>query len=259
MSIRTSAGSAKLGEKIKNRRNELGLTIEEAAEKSGVGTKTWSRYEAGGSIRSDKVSGICKVLKWNTLPDSDSNEDTFDINEYEKRESWPDDLAKTYGLGAAVSFVIGSDILYDNIRQDLDALAKRHKGTHIGELPLSYLVDCMPEQFLMNYDYDFLYCMKSTLLKYCKIAKYGGSFTAHTVLDEIILYNIMNESEFLMENSIIPNLPPEQDEEFYGWDSWAFDLFDDMDVVTFLYSDHYLTEDNPYHFSHWLQPQFYCD
>ena len=69
----------------------------------------------------------------------------------------------------------------------------------------------------------------------------------------------MNESEFLMENSIIPNIPPEQDEEFYGWDSWAFDLFDDMDAVTFLYSDHYLTEDSPYHFSHWLEPQFYCN
>ena len=111
----------------------------------------------------------------------------------------------------------------------------------------------------MNYDYDFLYCMKSALLKYCKIAKYGGSFTAHTVLDEIILYNIMNESEFLMENSIIPNLPPEYDEEFTGWDSWAFDLFDDMDVVTCLYSDNYLTDDSSYHFSNWLKSQFYCD
>ena len=259
MSIRTSAGSAELGDKIKNRRNELGLTIEEAAKKSGVGSKTWSRYEAGGSIRSDKVAGICKVLKWNVLPDSDASEEIFDINEYKSRETWSDELAKTFGLGAAVSFVIGSDLLYDYIQQDLDALAKKQKGTHIGELPLSYLVDIMPEQCLMNYDYEFLYCMKSTLLKYCDIAKYGGRFTAHTVLDEIILYNIMNESEFLMENSIIPNLLPEQTEEFVGWDSWAFDLFGDMDIVSFLYSDHYLTEDSAYHYSHWLKPQFYCD
>lgn len=257
MSIRTSAGSAKLGEKIKKRRNELGLTIEEAAEKSGVGSKTWSRYEAGGSIRSDKVSGICKVLKWNILPGSAATEETFDINDYRIRESWSDGLAKTYGLGAAVSFVIGSDILYGNIQQDLEALANRHKGTHIGELPFSYLIDCMPEQFLMNYDYDFLYSMKSILLKYCEIAKNSGSFIAHTVLDEIILYNIMNESEFLMKNSVIPNLPLEQTKEFFGWDSWAFDLFDDMDVVTFLYSDNYLTEDNPYHFNNWLKPQFF--
>lgn len=259
MSIKTSAGSAELGEKIKKRRNELGLTIEEAAEKSGVGTKTWSRYEAGGSIRIDKVSGICKALKWNILPDSNTDEDIFDINYYKTHELWSDKLAETYGLGAAVSFVIGSDILYDNIQQDLDALAKRPKGTHIGELPISYLVDCMPEQFLMNYDYDFLYCMKCALQKYCKIVKNGGSLIAHTVLDEIILYTIMNESKFLMENSILPNLSPKQTEEFYGWDCWAFDLFDDMDIVTFLYSDNYIAEEISYHFKHWLKPQFFCD
>ena len=39
-------GSPELGSKIKQRRNELGLTIEEAASKAGVGTKTWSRYES---------------------------------------------------------------------------------------------------------------------------------------------------------------------------------------------------------------------
>lgn len=259
MGIKTSTGSYELGKKIKNRRNELGLTIEKAAEKSGVGSKTWSRYEAGGSIRSDKVLRICKVLKWDALPDSEAAEEKFDIGDYKSRESWSDNLAKFFGLGAAVSFVIGSEILYDNIQQDLDALAKKPKGTHIGELDISYMIDCMPEQFLMNYDYDFLYCMKSVLLKYCEIAKRGGNFTAHTVLDEIVLYNIMNESEFLMENEIIPNIPSEQIEEFDGWDIWAFDIFDDMDIVSCLYSDNYLTEENLYHFSHWLKPQFYCN
>ena len=33
----------------------------------------------------------------------------------------------------------------------------------------------------------------------------------------------------------------------------------DMDIVTFLYSDSYLDEQNPYHFDHWLEKQFYCD
>lgn len=36
-------GSMKLVGKIKARRNELGLTIEEAARKAGVGIKTWCR------------------------------------------------------------------------------------------------------------------------------------------------------------------------------------------------------------------------
>lgn len=48
MSARIIKGSAELGRKIRSRRNELGLTIEDAASKAGVGTKTWSRYESGG-------------------------------------------------------------------------------------------------------------------------------------------------------------------------------------------------------------------
>ena len=47
MSTKILKGSIELGNKIRGRRNELSLTIEEAAKKAGVGTKTWSRYELG--------------------------------------------------------------------------------------------------------------------------------------------------------------------------------------------------------------------
>lgn len=74
---------------------------------------------------------------------------------------------------------------------------------------------------------------------------------AHTVLEELALYLIVEQSRFLMESSNC-NL-----EEY--WDEWIFDLFDDMDIITCLYSDQYLTEDNCYHFNHWLENQFYCE
>ena len=48
------------------------LTIEEAASRAGVGTKTWCRYEAGESIRSDKCKGVCKALNWLSLPGQES-------------------------------------------------------------------------------------------------------------------------------------------------------------------------------------------
>ena len=48
MAQKTVQGNNNLATQIKNRRNELGLTIEEAATRAGVGTKTWSRYESGG-------------------------------------------------------------------------------------------------------------------------------------------------------------------------------------------------------------------
>ena len=42
-----------------------------------------------------------------------------------------------------------------------------------------------------------------------------------------------------------------------GWDEWIFDIFDDMDIITFLYSDMYVSEKDAYHFSRWMEEQFY--
>ena len=55
MAPKTILSNEDLGKKIKVRRNELRLTIEEAASRAGVGVKTWCRYESGGSIRKDKM------------------------------------------------------------------------------------------------------------------------------------------------------------------------------------------------------------
>ena len=251
-------GSLELGAKIKQRRNELGYTIEEAATKAGVGTKTWSRYEAGESIRRDKIIRICKVLNWNKLPDQEENEPEFNIIKYRSNKAWSQALADNLGEAAAISFVIGSEILLDNIQQDLDALSCKPKGTHIGELEISWLKDSLPPQFLMQYDYDFLHYFKSILLHYRSQASSNKYFVAHTVMEEIVLYIIMKESEFLME-SIIPHLQSDEDDDtFYDWNNWPFDLFDDMDVVTFLYTDSYLAQNHPYHFQHWQEDQFYC-
>lgn len=257
MSARIVKSSVELGTKIKQRRNELGFTIEESAAKAGVGTKTWSRYESGGSIRRDKIISICKTLNWNVLPTLEENEPEFDINEYKHNEAWPQALADIQGDAAAISFVIGSEILLDNIQQDLDALSSKPKGTHVGELDISWLKDSLPSQFLMQYDYSFLYYLKNLVLNYRRQASSNKCFIAHTVIEEIILYLIMEESEFLME-SILPHLQAENYDINDDWNSWPFALFDDMDVVTFLYSGFYLEKDHPYHFDHWWEEQFYC-
>ena len=65
MAQKSISGTLKLAEKIRARRNELHLTIEEAAKRAGLGTKTWCRYEAGESIREDKYRGVCKALNCN--------------------------------------------------------------------------------------------------------------------------------------------------------------------------------------------------
>lgn len=57
MGPRVKSGSVKLGEAIRKRRADLGLSIEESASLAGVGVKTWSRYESGGCDSSGQSEG----------------------------------------------------------------------------------------------------------------------------------------------------------------------------------------------------------
>lgn len=252
-------GTPKLAGAIKSRRHDLGLTIEEAASKAGVGTKTWCRYETGESIRHDKAKGICKALNWHAIP-SDSGDDgiKFDLDEYKKNEAWSGYISDCFGDAAAISFVIGSEILLDHLNEDLSELSILPKGTHVGQLPVSMIGNLLPEQFLTRYDYEFLYQLKMTVIKLRRAANCSKHFLAHSVMDELALYLFTIEAEFLMESM-------QEDMADYGisdidtWQEWIFDLLDDMDIVTFLYSDIYLSDDHSYHFDHWAKEQFYMD
>ena len=259
MSARIVKGSPELGSEIRARRTELDLTIEEAAAKAGVGVKTWSRYDSGEYSRRDKVISICRALNWNRLPGQEpENEPEFNIENYKKMNTWPKGLANAFGDAAALSFVFGSDILLDNIEQDLDALSHKPKGTHIGELDSSWLENSLPPQFLPQYDYDFLYYFRYILILYRLQASSGICFSAHTVMEELALYMIMEESRFLMETAL-PKLKLKKKYSWMDWDEWPFEIFGDSDVVMCLYSDHeYLTEDHCYHFKHWRTEQFWC-
>ncbi len=259
MGAKSIKGSLELGKSIRRRRNELNLTIEEAALKAGVGTKTWSRYEAGESIRKDKSKGICKALNWHSIQEDDSDaSNTFDLNKYKKHEAWSPYLADNFGEIAAASFTIGSDILLDNLQQDVEELSSMPRGSHLGEISISLLGSDLPPQFLMRYDYDFLYILRTTIINFRTIAPMGNQIIAHSVMEELALYLIMEESQSFME---IMDFSMDSDdmESYSNWDSWAFDIFDDMDIVTFLYTDTYLDNSHPYHFDHWLDTQFYCE
>lgn len=249
-----------IAQSIKQRRIELGLTIEEAAQRAGIGTKTWSRYEAGNPIRKDKLDSIIRVLKWQEVPSEFNNYNSLDaiLSKYRKHEAWSEYLYENFGPSAAVSFAIGSDIISDYVNEDLEALSEKLKGTHIGELENSFLRYILPEQFLMEYNYQFIYCLSNTIQLFRIKAKAGVELVAHSVLEEICLYLIMEESAILMEN-IAEQLSDEELEYFVYPNEWAYDIFDDMDVYTSLYSGFYLDTDNPFHFCHWLEKQFYVE
>lgn len=243
-----------LAKKIKLRRLELGMTIEDAAIKAGVGTKTWCRYEAGESIRIDKGKGICKALNWLYLPDEDNTKEKINIREYKKHESWSDYIAKHFGKLAAVSFVVGSDILSDWLDEDIAELSSMPRGSHIGQIDTSFLSSMLPQQFLMKYDYDFIYALRMTIIQLIETAKTGGPIIAHSVMEELSLYLIVESSRFLVDTMDI------NESDAATWDHWIFDIFDDEDLITFLYSDSFILDENhSYHFVHWMEKQFYCN
>lgn len=260
MSQKVIQSTPKLADAIRSRRQELGLTIEEAASKAGVGIKTWCRYEAGKSIRQDKAKGICKTLNWHVFPgenhENDEKEVKFDLDEYKRHEAWSKYICDRFGEAAAISFVIGSDIVLDCLEEDLRELSAMPVGTHVGQLSVSMTKDILPTQFLMRYDYEFLYCLKTTVVKLRAAAHYSDYFLAHSVMQELAIYLFSEEAEFLME-CMSPEMEACGVEGLGMWKDWVFDLFEDMDIVTCLYSDDYLMHDHIYHFDHWTEDQFH--
>ena len=256
MAQKTVKGNSKTAEAIRRRRLELNLTIEEASQRAGVGIKTWCRYEAGESIRQDKCKGICKALNWHTLPDVEIDNDIlFDYEEYRNHEAWSDSIRERFGDIAAISFTIGSDILLDHLQEDIRELASMPKGYHVGQIDFSWLSAALPPQFLMRYDYDFLYCLQVTVQRLRRVMRNVPDYLPHSVIEEVALYLIMLESEVLIE-CMTEDMEDAGIEYDDTWGEWIFDLFGDCDLITWLYSDMYVLSDNIYHFDHWIEEHF---
>lgn len=255
-----------VGAQIRARRLELNLSIEEAAFKAQVGAKTWGRYEAGASIRQDKVRGVCHALGWKTLPNSlpqDEAEspgatalsDAFaddDIGIDESHEAWSAYLAEMFGRPAAIAFAYGSSIQLDQIDEDLTALSKLPRGTHLGQVDCSWTIDSLPEQFLTRYDYEFVYALRHAVQS-LRAHFTNGFVQLHSVIEELALFLILKETDVLLD------LWPESKQEFedFDWTECFGDICGDTDLMGLLYTDYFVTTDNVYHFDHWLEQQFY--
>lgn len=251
MAQKSIKGDRILGESIRKRRNELNLTIEDAAKRAGVGTKTWCRYEAGESIRQDKYKGVCKALSWRKFPGRENQDEMLSRGSYRQEKAWSTYLEENFGETAALSFTIGCELLLHHIDEDLLEISTHPKGTHIGQLETSFMSDLLPKQFLMQYDYEFLYITRCKLLQLIDVAHSGEVIVAYSVIEEILLYMIANESDFFVHE--VYNSKKDED-----WKNWIYDILKDDDVDICLYSDMYVDKNNIYHFSYWMEKQFYC-
>jgi len=257
MPPRVSTSTADLGNVIRTRRQSLGLSIEEAARRAGVTTKTWSRYESGASIRSDKVRGVCRALGWSKLPTHDGRapeckaEDDFLGNIGTDHGAWSLALADKCGIECAKVFSAGSDFVYDALSEDLESLASEPRGTHIGQLPVSMIIDELPPQFLYRYDYELIYELRAAVAR-LRNRFVAGSLVAYTVLEELALLLIFSKAELYSEMS--PSILPTAG----IWREWLGDILGDLDVELYLYNSNWaLTPRITYHFDHWREAQFY--
>ena len=171
-------------------------------------------------------------------------------------EAWSQFLENTYGARAAMAFAAGSDILSDHINEDLAELVSMPAGSHLGRLSVSWLCSDLPEQFVMHYDYDFLYRMKCTLQNMRTRAKYGYPMTAHSVMEKLLLYLCNEEASMLIELNDEINRFEDDDT---ASEEWVFDLLGDSYILSWLYADMYLDAEHPYHFFHWNDQQFYTE
>lgn len=271
MPPRTTTVNEQLAKAIKTRREALGLSIEEAANRAGIGVKTWYRYESAGSIRNDKVKGVCKALGWTTLPlgqdaaNADSNEYVWIESIDESHEAWSPVLCELFGRPAAISFALGSDFVYDLLSQDLFALQELPRGSHIGQLNSSWIVDYMPKQFLVRYDYEFMYRLRAALHDFRRRLHYGRDYHAHTVAEELLVRLIRDNSfdaieEWLQSKGAEAcrgDADGEPIAESESWAEWPEDLCGDDDFSMFLDDNRWLPEGDEYHFDRWFILQYY--
>ena len=77
---------------------------------------------------------------------------------------------------------------------------------------------------------------------------------ARSVLEELIIYLCNDETAVYIESTEVNVVFDRKNEKMNN--DWLYDLFDDCDIITFLYSDIWIPEDHTYHFSHWIEKQF---
>ena len=90
------------GDKLKQRRLELGLTMQEVADKVGVSKPTIQRYESGniGNMKRDKIALMAKALK--TTPEFiigiDIEKQPPQIFEFDEADELTQEIFEKYGV-----------------------------------------------------------------------------------------------------------------------------------------------------------------
>jgi hypothetical protein len=167
--------------------------------------------------------------------------------------AWSERIAAVYGKRAAGNFVLGSTLLLKDVNQALQTLASMPKGTHIGMSSCPFK-EMLPPQFLMEYNYEFIYGFKCVLLKIRQDAHTGRPLFAQTILEELVyslifIYHRDFIAAYDMDAEVYSFEPDFQEET--DPDDWYFDLLLDKDLLEVLYDYHQIPYEHAYHFENW--------
>ena len=89
-----------------------------------------------------------------------------------------------------MSFLVASEIFLDYLNESLNELLKLPVDSHLGQTNYCMLEDMFPPQFLMFYNYEFLYAVKCNVIRLRAMARLDQEIIAHSILDGLTLYLI---------------------------------------------------------------------
>jgi hypothetical protein len=192
----------------------------------------------------------------NKLSDEDFDIDfhyDLDFDELREDETWSSFLEEEFGDLSAASFAIGSDLLMDAIKDDMKQLSSMPPKSNLEQLEFSSLSYMLPEQFMKEYDCDFLSELLKTLQYFREEAHKGNEIITRSVIEELTLFLVVEESRVMIDDYIDSPAYNDEYEDDFPYTEWIYEIFDDMDIITWLYSDMKVDKNNIYHFDHWLE------
>ena len=213
---------------------------------------------------------MISVLSWKTLPEEGCMTDDVDrfaessppvedpsFKADKSHEAWSPYLETTYGSWVATIFAVGSDLVYDIAKDDLEKLSSRPRGTHLGVV-FSMLNNMLPPQFVTRYDYEFVYAFFCSVDSLRRRARTGDAIRACTVLEELVIIVVIEVAEDFLGSVGV-------DFGSIGGggtvESLHAKICGNSDLCIWLYSTLKgpVPPGHPYHFDCWLNQPLYCD
>lgn len=235
MTPRTRPGSVELGQAIRARREQLGLTIDEAAARSGLGRETLRRYESGSAIREDKIPALCRLLAWQRLPDavdqSDAGGPLAPNWDDRDRAGFSESVEDALGEDCAHTLAVGFELVVDQIDHVIAELESMPLGSHVGMTTLGFEFD-PPPVFLTRCDHQTMVRLRNSAADLSRRLQEPLDLPLEglPVAEQIVLRRSLEAGQLYVET--VEMTEPDDSED---WREWFGGLVGDADLGFMLY------------------------